>query len=122
MAEKTTVYQQTIQNPDKVPPYTEFCRKYQENKEGDGRIGRKVAAIPMALYSATLPPLYHLVQALWTLAKSIYQAVLQSPKVRKAFNTIDQDFFKAWGYLTTFTSDCYGLYWVESSSHQQTNN
>lgn len=119
LTEKLTLYQRSVQDSESLVPYDQFCAAYNSANGGDGWPGRKVVAIPMFIYSATVPVVYHLSLALWALANSIYKAVMESPEVKKAFDTVDQDFYKAWGYLTTVFHDCYGQYWVESSNHQQ---
>ncbi len=78
-------------------------------------------AIPNFLFSITLRPAYHIAAALFTLAGSVYKAVIHSEEVKKAFNTVYQDLFEAWSYFTMMVSNRYGQYWIESSQYQKSN-
>lgn len=124
LASGLTLYEITLQNQPsgKLPNYEDFSKTYEAENGCEGWFGRKVLAIPNFIISVTLKPIYHIGVAVTTLAGSLYRAVMKSEPVAKAFNTIDQDLFEAWGYFRMFFNDECGRYYTESSKYQKKEN
>ncbi len=121
MTSSKTAYQWAAEGvaPGTIPSYQEFSEAYDTNSGADGWFGRKVFAIPNLVISLTIKPAYHIASALFTLVCSVYKAVLHSDEVKKAFNTVDQDLFAAWGYLRMLVNDRCGQYWIGVTDQQK---
>lgn len=89
--------------------YQKFSEKYKPK----GWFGRKIIAIPAAVWAITIKTVYHLVKAILL---GIPMAPFEKGKYFKAqLFHIGRDFQEAFGRAISFLNDRYGLYHIQES-------
>ena len=101
--------------------YAKFSKEYDSPtasyKEKEFWLGRKVVALPLALWSAVVKTIYHLVRAV--LATLNICSNHRLPRVQAHVYSVARDLQEAWGWLTTIFSTKYGQYHIQESQFQK---
>lgn len=93
---------------------TEFDKNYLEK----GWFGRKIIALPAALWSASIKVIYHLIKAL--LLGVLRSCSDRGLYFKAQFFYISRDLQESYGRLTSLFNDRYGLFHIQESQFQKT--
>ncbi len=95
--------------------YQEFAKNYSPK----GWAGRKIMALPAAVWSGTVKVIYHIAKGiLWGIPKLVFSRDIRFLKAQ-CFH-IARDGQEAFGRLVSLFNDRYGLYHTQSSTFHKT--